>query len=286
MNDILVTIGIPCYNVEKFVAWAIKSVLAQSYTNFELIITDDGSTDRTVEILREFKDDRIILIVDGENHGISYRLNQQIDMAKGDYFFRMDGDDIMFPDRVEKQVKFLKEHPEIDVIGSSAIIIDDNNQIIGKRGANRSLPTRPEQIVNTVPFMHPTVAGRIDFFKKYHYDEDLNGVEDKDLWCRGAKNGNYSKLIEPLMFYRDPLQFKISTYLFRKEQGRKQVFKRWSLFNNKFMVIKYIVYSYAKGIIAWCCHLILLDNIIIDKRNKKYRSDIRYEKILEYILNV
>ena len=285
MNDILVTIGIPCYNVEKFVAWAIKSVLAQSYTNFELIITDDGSTDRTVEILREFKDDRIILIVDGENHGISYRLNQQIDMAKGDYFFRMDGDDIMFPDRVEKQVKFLKEHPEIDVIGSSAIIIDDNNQIIGKRGSNRSLPTKPEQVVNTVPFMHPTVAGRIAFFKKYHYDEDLNGVEDKDLWCRGAKKGNYDKLVEPLMFYRDPFQFKISTYLFRQKQARRQIIKRRELLGNKGIVTRFILVSYFKSIVSSFMFFTHLDKFFIMRRNQRLLNTQEYTSQLDNILN-
>ena len=127
MNTPLVTIGIPCYNVGRFIALSIKSVLAQTYTNFELIITDDGSTDNTVDEIRKFNDSRIIMIVDGENHGISYRLNQQIDMAKGYIFIRMDGDDIMFPNRVEKQVKYLQEHPNIDVVGTGAVIIDDEN---------------------------------------------------------------------------------------------------------------------------------------------------------------
>lgn len=83
----LVTIGIPCYNVEQFIGFAVKSVLAQTYTNFELIITDDGSTDHTVDEIRKIQDSRIKFIVDGENHGISFRLNQQIDMAKGDFLF-------------------------------------------------------------------------------------------------------------------------------------------------------------------------------------------------------
>ena len=82
MNTPLVTIGIPVYNCKDYIALAVKSVLNQTYTNFELIITDDGSTDGTLDILKQFEDPRIILIVDGENHGISYRLNQQIDLAK------------------------------------------------------------------------------------------------------------------------------------------------------------------------------------------------------------
>ena len=121
----LVTIGIPCYNVGRFIALSIRSVLMQTYTNFELIITDDGSTDNTVDEIRKFNDSRIKLSVDGENCGISYRLNQQIDMAKGNIFIRMDGDDIMFPNRVEEQVKYLQEHPNVDVIGAGAVIIDE-----------------------------------------------------------------------------------------------------------------------------------------------------------------
>ena len=223
MEKPFVTVGLPCYNVEKFISWAVKSVLAQSYTNFELIITDDGSVDRTLDILRGIRDERIILVADGENHGISYRLNQQISMAKGDIFIRMDGDDIMFPDRIEKQVNYLMEHPNVDVIGASAIIIDDSNQIIGQRLSKDILPTKPEKVINNNPFIHPTIAGRIAFFKKYHYDEELNGVEDKDLWCRGVVFSCYQNIKAPLLFYRDPLQFKIYTYIYRKKQGRKQV---------------------------------------------------------------
>lgn len=133
MENMFVTIGIPCYNVGRFIALSIKSVLAQTYTNFELIITDDGSTDNTIEEIRKFNDSRIKLIVDGENHGISYRLNQQIDMAKGDFFIRMDGDDIMFPNRVEEQVRFLYSHPNVDVVGSSIVVVDDETKIIGFR---------------------------------------------------------------------------------------------------------------------------------------------------------
>ena len=91
ISDIpLVTIGIPVYNSEKFLAQAISSVLRQSYSNFELIITDDGSTDASVSIAQSFKDDRIKVIVDGQNRGISYRLNQQIELANG-FFFRSNG---------------------------------------------------------------------------------------------------------------------------------------------------------------------------------------------------
>ncbi len=132
MKEPLITIGIPVYNCESFIALAVRSVLDQTYKNFELIITDDGSKDKTVDILHHFDDPRIIIISDGENHGIVYRLNQQIKLAKGKYFVRMDGDDIMFPDRIERQVAFLETHKEVDVVGGSAVIIGDDNEILVK----------------------------------------------------------------------------------------------------------------------------------------------------------
>lgn len=280
----LVTIGIPCYNVGNFIALSIKSVLMQTYTNFELIITDDGSTDNTVDEIRKFNDSRIKLIVDGENHGISYRLNQQIDMAKGDIFIRMDGDDIMFPNRVEKQVKYLQEHPNIDVVGTSAVIIDDENTIIGLRQDEISAKN-PEDAINNSIFIHPTVAGKLSFFKKYKYDEELSGVEDKDLWCRGLDDSVFDMIQEPLLFYRDPLKFKLSTYLSRKKKGRMQVIKRWSLFRNKKPAVKYILDSYAKGIGAYFLCKIGKESRFIAQRNEEVKNKHSYKEILYGILS-
>ncbi len=265
-NFPLVTIGVPCYNVEKFIAFSIISVLRQTYQNFELIITDDGSTDGTLDVIRQFKDDRIILIADGENHGISYRLNQQINMARGEYFIRMDGDDIMYQDRVEKQVKFLEENPEIDVVGAAAVIINEKNEITGLRSSS-NIPKFPEDVVNNTTFIHPTVAGKLSFFKKHLYDEGLCGVEDKDLWCRGIVEGKYSKLREPLMYYRDFNNVKLKTYLFRKKQGRKQIIKRWSLFHNKWEPTKYLINSYLKSVIILVLYGIKLDSLRFHKQN-------------------
>lgn len=279
-QDILVTIGIPVYNVGRFIGLTLKSVLQQTYTNFELIITDDGSADDTVNVIRSFNDPRITLIVDGENHGISYRLNHQIDLAKGKYFIRMDGDDLMFPDRVEKQVRYLEEHPDVDVVGAGAVIVDNDNKIIGLRLGEIKL-VKPEDAINGSSFIHPTVTGKIEFFKKYLYDENLSGVEDKDLWCRGLQDSKYAIIQEPLLFYRDPLKFKLKTYLDRKRKGRKQAIKRWSLFQDKTPVIKYILDSYAKSIGAWCLCKLGKESRFIAKRN----SEIENEEIFQRIIN-
>lgn len=284
MNTPLVTIGIPCYNVGRFIALSIKSVLMQTYTNLELIITDDGSTDNTVDEIRKFNDSRIKLIVDGENHGISYRLNQQIDMAKGFIFIRMDGDDIMFPNRIEEQVKYLQEHPTVDVVGTGAVIIDDENTIIGLRQGEISVKN-PEDAINNSVFIHPTVAGKLSFFKKYKYDESLCGVEDKDLWCRGLQDSIFDIMPKPLLFYRDPLKFKLSTYLSRKKKGRMQALKRWSLFRDKRPVVKYILDSYAKSLGAYILCKIGKESRFIARRNEDVKSKHSYKEILCGILS-
>lgn len=283
MNTPLVTIGIPCYNVGRFIALSIKSVLMQTYTNLELIITDDGSTDNTVDEIRKFNDSRIKLIVDGENHGISYRLNQQIDMAKGDIFIRMDGDDIMFPNRVEEQVRFLYTHPNVDVVGSSIVVVDNDTKIIGFRKYNTCQLSKDKLYIGTC-FAHPTVCGRIKFFKTYYYDEAYNGAEDHNLWIRGFTGCNYSTINSPLMFYRDPCIFKLNTYL-----GRMKTLRRMysdfinSDYENVSLLKKLIAKSYIKTIISFTFAKLHLDSLMIARRNQK-NVDARYQKVLDLIL--
>lgn len=285
MNNPLVTIGMPCYNVEPFIAFAINSILKQTYQNFELIITDDGSTDGTLDVIRQIKDERIILVSDGENHGISYRLNQQISIAKGEFFVRMDGDDIMFPDRVEKEIDFLANHPGLDVVGSHAVIIDDSNRIIGYRGDPSHNNIGAVKAIKSSVFIHPTVAGRMEFFRKYLYDETLCGVEDKDLWFRGLVGGSkYQVLDDPVMFYRDPLRFKLSTYLYRQKVSRLQIKKRWNLIKNKNVALRCFMGTYFKSFMAYLAVKLSIDDMLIGRRNIQCPSIEKYESVLKSLI--
>ncbi|SMC47917.1 glycosyltransferase family 2 protein [Chryseobacterium sp. YR221] len=273
MNDnILVSIAIPMFNAEKFLKFTLNSILNQSHTNFELIITDDGSTDKSVEIVKSFNDSRIKLYVDGLNKGISYRLNQQIDLVKGKYFIRMDADDIMFSNRLEKQIDFLENNPDVDVVGSSAVIIGDLNEVIGFRLAQ--IPPSYEDALKTITFIHPTVAGKTEWFKKYKYDEELIGAEDFDLWLRSRENSVFKIIEEPLLFYRDPLKFKLKTYLFRLKQQRKIFRKNPYLTNHPFKQKKMILTSYLKSNLALLINTVGLDNYYIARRNKTLAGNI------------
>ena len=123
----MVTIGLPFYNAEKYLALAIESVLQQTYTNWELLLLDDGSTDNSLSIAQSYaqKDSRIKVISDGKNKNLATRLNELPSLAQGLYLARMDADDIMLPARIERQLAVLKAHPEIDVLGTNAYIIND-----------------------------------------------------------------------------------------------------------------------------------------------------------------
>ena len=121
----LVSIGMPVFNCEKTLNIAVQSILNQTYSNWELILIDDGSEDKTLEIANSFQDSRIKVIADGRNQQLPIRLNQAIALSRGKYFARMDGDDVSYPERLQRQVEYLEQHPEIDLLGTGSINFRD-----------------------------------------------------------------------------------------------------------------------------------------------------------------
>ena len=167
----LVTVGLAFYNVEKTLASAVKSVLLQTYDNFEFILIDDGSTDDSFTIAESLAllDDRIILINGEKNMGVGYRLNQITDLANGEYIVRMDADDLMLPDKIEKQMTVLLADPQLDLIDCNAYIIDKWNCPVGKRKANDlSNLTLRKILKSRTVFFHPTVIAKTGWFKRLY----------------------------------------------------------------------------------------------------------------------
>lgn len=178
----------------------------------------------------------------------------------------MDADDIMMPNRLECQVKFLQNNPEVDVVGSSVIIIDERNNLIGKRNVNRGTK-EINQIFFNNRFIHPTVAGKTSWFKKWQYSEKLKGVEDYDLWIRSYQNSLFADIDEPLLYYRDPLSFRLKTYLFRTKQSIKCCF-----LHRREIGVKYLTSILLKRILSAAIATILCcigcDKWMIARRNK------------------
>lgn len=287
MNKIpKVTVGIPVYNGERFIKQAVDSVLKQTYSDFELIVTDDGSTDGTKAILDSIQDPRLIVISDGTNKGIAFRLNQQIDESRGDYFIRMDADDLMFPWRIEKEVNYLENNPQVDVMGAGAIVIGNENELLGKRGlGQRNYNNNNDYFVQS-RFIHPTVAGRIEWFRKWNYRAEMSGNEDLDLWIRSYNESTFGDLYEPLLFYRDPYHFRLKTYIKRQ---KKYIRCLWSLrqyMDGKWFMFKCVARSLVATSGALLLTLLGKEEKMISHRNQTLDTSEKelYSSILNTIL--
>lgn len=213
MNNVgMISIGIPFLNARRTLADAVRSVFAQSYSNWELILIDDGSSDGSTDIMRQIDDPRVRVVSDGVNCGLSARLNQIATLAQGKYLARMDADDLMHPERIALQCAFLEENPDVDVIDTATYTVDDDLTPLGIRG-ERPLDCRPEAILRNGLLIHPTMMARTDWFRKNSYDGEYVRAEDRELWCRTCTSTKFARLCEPLFFYREGLAGNLRNYL-------------------------------------------------------------------------
>lgn len=179
-----VTVLMPAYNCAHYVARSIKSILKQTFSDFEFLIIDDGSTDNTDEVILSFSDERINYIHNERNLGVAKTLNHGLKLAKGEYIVRMDSDDISRPMRIERQVKFMDNNPSIGISGTFTRLFGSQLPVINRR------PTGPSVVdafmVFDNPISHPTAILRRQLFTENNilYDPHFNRTEDYELWCR------------------------------------------------------------------------------------------------------
>ena len=213
------------YNGEEFLTDAINSILSQTFADFEFIIVNDGSTDATKEILEQYKDPRI-RVLDQSNQGCASARNRAIAQANGQYIAIMDADDVSLPNRLEKTVACIDEHPEVVLVGSACIIRSDDT---GSETVLRP-PTEDDtlrrSLLRSAPFVDPTNLIRKDAFEKaggYKIDHGF----DYELYSRLAKLGKLAAIQEPLVIIRrhDGQFFRMGH---TPEQHRKRRLKiRW-----------------------------------------------------------
>jgi glycosyltransferase involved in cell wall biosynthesis len=195
----LVTIGLPMKNPGKLIDLAIRSVFAQTYSNWELIVVDDGSTDGSVELVRRIADERVTVVADGKNKGLPYRLNQITDMARGVFVARMDADDAMCPMRIAKQVEYLLSKPHLHAVTSGAILIDIDDRPVGMWPVRQ--PTRLE-VLSRGGYLHPSLIARREWMLANKYSTHYPRAEDRDLFVRTLSTAKIMVVAEPLYFYR------------------------------------------------------------------------------------
>ncbi|MBK9485544.1 MAG: glycosyltransferase [Chitinophagaceae bacterium] len=193
----------PAYNVAKYITKAINSVLAQTFTDFELLIINDGSTDDTEKIVRSFSDDRIRLI-NQTNQGVAAALNIGMLNARADLVARFDADDICLPERLIVQYNFLNDNPEYIIVGSDADYIDMNEEYVFTYSmpahANNEIQGLP---VNKCPFIHSAVLFRKKFILQAGgYNIEACAFEDHILWAKSIRLGKTCNLQQVLLQVR------------------------------------------------------------------------------------
>ena len=202
MSDCLVSVVMPAYNAEKFIKESIDSILNQTYRNFELIIINDGSQDSTDKIVKEYTDSRIRYLLNTRNLGIACTLNTGLGNARGKYIMRLDSDDIASVDRIEIQVEYMENHPDIAVLGC------------GMRTFGRGfepydmIPScEPDQIkiesLFFCPISHPSVMLRSSLVDEgFLYNPTYERIEDYELWDRIFNKHKIAALSKILVKYR------------------------------------------------------------------------------------
>ncbi len=229
----LVSVVMPVYNPGRYLIDAIESILHQTFTDFEFIIVDDASTDNSWKIIKSYtkKDSRIIAFRNKINLGVSLTSNIAISQARGKFIARMDSDDVSTLDRLQKQVDFLKQHPDTVVVSGQCAIVDENSRIIGFK----KFPLTHTQIKNMIFWAVPIQQGYMMInttllpknFTWYHPSKF--SAEEVDLYFNLLKYGHFANLPDNLYFYR-----KISTSL--SHQNPKKTF--WITLKSRFNAVK------------------------------------------------
>ncbi len=198
----MISVVMSVYNGEKYIREAIDSILNQTYSDFELIILDDGSTDQTEDIIKGYTDKRIRYTKNPGNLGLADSLNRGLELSLGKYIARMDSDDIALIDRFQKQVDYLEKHPEVILLGGQSELLNNGTVIRNEFHA----PIEDEEIRLMIlyhnPFLHPTVMMRGEVVRKKTLRYQNRYVDDYDLWVRMLPYGKVHNLEDKVLKYR------------------------------------------------------------------------------------
>lgn len=204
MNNIpKISVVMSVFNTEKYLTEAIESILHQTFTDFEFIIIDDGSTDKSAEIICSYVDPRIRLLQQ-ENRGLPASLNRGIKLSKAEYIARMDADDISESSRLEEQIRYLDRNPNCVLVGTSGCYIDIEGQVLGKLQKPVDQDAIQKELERgSSPFIHGSVMFRKEVACRCgSYNEQMVFAEDWDLWLRMIHFGKMTNLTDNLFRHR------------------------------------------------------------------------------------
>lgn len=198
-----ISILLPAFNAGQTLDLALRSLCGQTFSDFEILLLDDGSDDDTAEIARAFSDPRVRVIQDGLRLGLARRLNMGIELARGRYIARMDADDVSFPERLARQVAFLEAHPDVDLVGCRAVAFRTDGEVLGLlpfAGTHEAMCVRPWR---GIPLPHPGWMGRREWFTRFRYGlPEVMRAEDQELLLRSHRESRFACLEDVLLGYR------------------------------------------------------------------------------------
>lgn len=227
MNAPLVSITSAIYNEENYLLDMVKSVFAQTFTDWELILVDDDSTDNSLEIARSIDDSRVRLFANPQNMGRSKTLNRITTLARGKYIARMDADDICCIERIEKQVKLMESQPDVDIVGTGMCYLDKNDKPLGHRYAPSSHAEICSQPNRTFAISHGSLLGKKSWFEKNLYDESISLAIDFNLFFRTYKHSTFANVPEPLYYYRLDQSFSLKQQWVAREASARFLFNHY-----------------------------------------------------------
>ncbi len=284
-----ISVVMPAYNAEKYIAEAIESILAQTYKDFEFIIINDGSTDKTEEIILSYNDERIVYLKNEKNMGIVHTLNRGLDIAKGEYIARMDADDISLSQRLEKQLKYMEKHKSIAVLGTSFTIFGDGIKSYPFIFSFNHKRAKAELFFNS-SLGHPSVIIKKSVLdnNSLRYEEEYKGLEDFVLWWRIAKHGNVASLKQPLLKYRKHKKQITSSRDFTFEHKfKKFLLERVNVFDINYTnaefssLLKYCLGQYNDLIVNDIENLVsLFKKLLKANKKQKYFDKYYFKKVL------
>ncbi|MGO4186356.1 glycosyltransferase [Pseudarthrobacter sp. TAF60_1] len=252
-----VSIGLPFTDQTDELALAIRSVLSQTHSEWELLLVGDGPTEAATSVARTFDDPRIRLIQYRSRSGLGATLNRVAGLAQFPLLARMDGDDIMHPNRIARQAQEFEENSDLDVLGTNAYIIDEQSRLVGAF-REPPLPSDGQGFLRSNAFSHPTIMARTSWFRNNPYDESLLRAQDKELWLRTWASSTFAKVPDRLMYYRVPRLLSAKRLQRNEAYNRQILFKYARSLSSSRDLAKYVSVSYGKQLLftaAGCQHL-------------------------------
>ena len=234
----LVSVVVPCYNHEKYVKETIESIINQTYKNIELIVIDDGSKDNSVKVIQELADKYGFTFIHRPNKGLSATLNEGIRLSKGKYFSAIASDDILFLEKIEKQVKFMESNPKYGMCYGKIVYFEDSIKNTSEYSNSNKQGWVFDDLLNYGCFIPaPSTFMRKEVFETVgEYDENL-WIEDWDMWLRISQKYQVGYIDEYLAYYRKH-DTNISSQSLKMYKAEKQILEKYKDYENFDNVIK------------------------------------------------